>query len=148
MKSVIFSVAAAAAALLAAACSSRAEPSGPAPDKVVVQHLLVSFAGRLPGRTIARTQAEAATLAASLFDRARGGEDFDALVKEFTDDRHPGLYTMVGRGQVPGPGEYARDQMVAGFGDLAFGLAVGEIGLCDFDGVRSPFGWHLIKRVE
>ena len=148
MKSVILSAAVAAAALLATGCGSRAEPVGPAPDKVVVQHLLVSFAGRLPGRVIARTQSEAASLAASLLSRARSGEDFDALVKEFTDDRHPGLYTMVGRGQVPGPGEYGRDQMVAGFGDVAFALAVGDIAVCDFDGVRSPFGWHLIKRVE
>lgn len=148
MKSVILSAAVAAAALMAAACGGRAEPAGPAPDKVVVQHLLVSFAGRLPGRMIARSQSEAAALATSLLERARGGEDFDALVKEFTDDRHPGLYTMVGRGQVPGPGEYGRDQMVAGFGDVAFSLSVGDIAVCDFDGVRSPFGWHLIKRVE
>lgn len=148
MKSPILLVAAVAAALVAMACSGRAESAGPAPDKVVVQHLLVSFTGRLPGRAIARTQSEAATLAQSLLDRARGGEDFDALVKEFTDDRPPGLYTMVGRGQVPGPGEYGRDQMVPGFGDVAFSLAVGEFGLCAFDGVRSPFGWHLIKRIS
>ncbi len=148
MKSVLLSAVATAAALLAVACGGRAESAGPAPDKVVVQHLLVSFAGRLPGRTVARSQAEASTLAASLYERARRGEDFDALVKEFTDDRHPGLYTMVGLGQVPAPGEYGRDQMVQGFGDIAFTLAVGEIGLCPFDGVRSPFGWHLIKRIE
>lgn len=148
MKSVLLSAVAIAAALLVAACGGRAESAGPAPDKVVVQHLLVSFAGRLPGRTIARSQAEASKLAASLFERARSGEDFDALVKEFTDDRHPGFYTMVGIGQVPASGEYGRDQMVPGFGDVAFTLAVGEIGLCPFDGVRSPFGWHLIKRLQ
>lgn len=142
------SAVAAAAALLAAGCGGRAESAGPAPDKVIVQHLLVSFAGRLPGRAVPRSQSDAASLAASLLDRARGGADFDALVKEFTDDRHPGLYTMVGRGQVPGPGQYGRDQMVPGFGDVAFTLAVGEIGLCPFDGVKSPFGWHLIKRIE
>ena len=146
--SIASAVAAAAPALLAVACGGGAVPAGPAPDNVVVQHLLVSFAGRLPGRVVARSQADAATLAASLLARAQHGDDFDALVKEFTDDRHPGVYTMVGRGQVPGPGQYGRDQMVPGFGDVAFSLAVGEIAMCPFDGVKSPFGWHLIKRIE
>jgi hypothetical protein len=148
VKSVILLALAAGAACLGLACGGRVESAGPAPDKVVVQHLLVSFTGRLPGRAIARSQKEAAALAASLFERARKGEDFDVLVKDFTDDRPPGLYTMVGRGQVPGPGEYGRDQMVPGFSDLAFSLAVGEIGLCAFDGVRSPFGWHVVKRIQ
>jgi parvulin-like peptidyl-prolyl isomerase len=38
--------------------------------------------------------------------------------------------------------------MVPGFGDVAFELKVGEVGLCPFDGVRSPFGFHVIKRLE
>jgi hypothetical protein len=118
------------------------------PDRVVVQHLLVSFAGKLPGKPINRTQAEARDLAESLLARARSGEDFDALVKQYTDDQAPGIYTMVGRGRTPPAGEYGRDQMVPGFGDLSFSLKVGEIGLCRYDSVRSPFGFHIIKRIE
>jgi hypothetical protein len=118
------------------------------PERVVVQHLLVSFAGKVPGKNITRSQSEARTLAEGLFDRASKGEDFGALVKQYTDDQAPGTYTIVGRGQMPAAGEYGRDQMVPGFVDVAFGLAVGGIGLCRYDGVRSPFGYHIIKRMQ
>mgnify|MGYP002628564646 CR=1 FL=1 len=41
-----------------------------------------------------------------------------------------------------------RGQMVSGFGDTAFSLQVGEIGICNFDPAASKFGWHIIKRYE
>ena len=99
-------------------------------------------------KNVVRSQAQAKELAEQLLSRARGGEDFGALVKQYTDDQAPGLYTMVGGGQSPAAGEYSRDQMVPGFADTSFRLAVGEIGLCRYDGVRSPFGFHLIKRIQ
>ena len=143
-------VAAAAAMTLAAlalpACGAR--PPAPEPERVVVQHLLVSFAGKLPGKVLNRGQKEAAARAADLLERARTGADFDALIKEYTDDQSPGRYVMVNRGRTPGPGEYGRDQMVPGFGDTSFSLEVGGIGMCRYDTVRSPFGWHIIKRIE
>jgi PPIC-type PPIASE domain len=129
------------------ACGGQAR-SAPEPDKVVVQHLLVSFAGKLPGKVIARTQSQARDLVHKLLERARAGEDFDALVKQYTDDQHPGVYTMMNLGGAPGVGEYGREQMVPGFGDASFHLQVGEIGVCDYDGVRSPFGYHIIKRIQ
>ena len=118
------------------------------PSRIVVQHLLISFQGKLPGKNIVRSQAQAKELAEQLLERARGGEDFGALVRQYTDDQAPGVYTMVGSGQSPAAGEYSRDQMVPGFADTSFRLAVGEIGLCGYDGVRSPFGFHLIKRIQ
>lgn len=41
-----------------------------------------------------------------------------------------------------------RGQMVSGFGDTAFSLQVGEVGICNFDPAASKFGWHIIKRYE
>ncbi len=41
-----------------------------------------------------------------------------------------------------------RAQMVTGFGDTAFTLQVGEVGICNFDLVASKYGWHIIKRYE
>jgi len=44
--------------------------------------------------------------------------------------------------------------MVLGFGDVAWRLAVGEVGVMRYDGerfdveARSPFGYHLVKRLE
>jgi hypothetical protein len=43
---------------------------------------------------------------------------------------------------------YPRDRMVPAFGDVGFPLAVGEIGLAEHDQQKSPYGWHVIKRVE
>jgi hypothetical protein len=37
---------------------------------------------------------------------------------------------------------------VARFGDVAFGLAVGEVGLAAYHAATSPYGWHVIKRLE
>jgi hypothetical protein len=136
-----------AAAVLVFAGCGRPESAGE-PSRIVVQHLLISFHGKLPGKNVERSQAEAKELAEQLLARARGGEDFGALVKQYTDDQAPGLYTMVGSRQSPAAGEYSRDQMVPGFADTSFRLAVGEIGLCRYDGVKSPFGFHLIKRIQ
>jgi parvulin-like peptidyl-prolyl isomerase len=38
--------------------------------------------------------------------------------------------------------------MVPAFGDVGFTLRVGEIGLAPHDPTTSPFGWHVIKRIE
>jgi foldase protein PrsA len=122
--------------------------SAPEPERVSVQHLLVSFAGRLPGKMVTRTKDEAEKLANELLERARKGEDFDALVKQYTDDQHPGLYTLVNKSRSQAAGEYGREQLVAGFGDVSFHLQVGEVGLCGYDASRSPYGYHLITRIE
>lgn len=122
----------------------------PEPDYITVQHILVGFKGSLPGRPVTRTQEEAEKLAGELLQRARAGEDFDALVKEYTDDAHPGIYKMANIGVEANMAErvFARKQMVAAFGDVGFPLAVGEIGMAPYDKVKSPYGWHIIKRIE
>ena len=115
----------------------------------MVQHILVSFGDKIPGKKIARTESEARELAGQLLERARKGEDFDALVKQYTDDQHPGIYAMFNRGMRPqGRDEYPREGMVPCFGDLSFSLAPGGIGMCELDATRSPYGWHIIKRLK
>ena len=37
---------------------------------------------------------------------------------------------------------------LAAFGDIGFPLQVGEINMSTYDPKKSPFGWHVIKRVE
>jgi hypothetical protein len=120
------------------------------PDYIVVQHILIGFEGSVPGKQITRTQGEAGTLATQLFERAEGGEDFDALVKEFTDDSHPGIYKMANTGVEANMQErlFPRDGMVPAFGDVGFPLEVGEVGMAAYDPQASPFGWHIIKRIE
>ena len=117
------------------------------PDVVTVQHVLISFKGK-SSKPVERTKKQAEDLAWEIFDRAEAGEDFDALVKEYTDDSHPGIYTMVNRGVPQKPGTSKREGMAASFGDVSFKLDVGETGMARFHSELSPFGWHIIKRIE
>ena len=120
----------------------------PEADHIKVQHCLIAFKGSLPKPTVTRTKDEAKKLAYEILEKARKGEDFDALVKEYTDDAHPGIYGMSNLGKPPKPDYYPRDKMVPAFGDTGFPLQVGEYGISDFDPKKSPYGWHIVKRIE
>jgi PPIC-type PPIASE domain len=120
------------------------------PDHIRVQHILIGYTGSVPGKNITRTKEEAKTLAYSLVDSAKAGVSFDDLVVRHTDDSPPGIYGMSNRGATSAgpPKEYPRDNMVPAFGNVGFTLAVGEIGIADYDPKTSPYGYHVIKRVE
>jgi parvulin-like peptidyl-prolyl isomerase len=117
---------------------------------VAVQHILISFKGSIPKPSVTRTREEAQKLAQEVFERAKKGEDFDALVKQYTDDEYPGTYRMSNIGVPPDQGkqEYPRAGMVKGFGDVSFSLPVGGIGMAEYDPQKSKYGWHIIKRIE
>lgn len=132
---------AAAAAPAAAPTEARAEP-----ERITLQHILISFAGA--GTAATRSREEASDLAAATLQRALQGEDFAALVEEVTDDSAPGIYRLANTGVAPeGAGEYPRGRMVGAFGNVGFGLEVGGIGMADHDRATSPYGWHIIKRL-
>ncbi|MGE5176278.1 MAG: peptidylprolyl isomerase [Hyphomicrobiales bacterium] len=118
------------------------------PQHIKVQHILIGFAGTIPGKPITRTKEEARVLAYQILERARKGEDFDALVRQYTDDSPPGIYGMSNFNVTPGPGEYPRDRMVPAFGNVGFAMSAGNIGIADYDPETSPYGWHIIKRLE
>lgn len=120
------------------------------PNHLAVQHLLIAFKGSGARPSVTRTQEEAKTLAFALFERAKSGEDFDVLVKEFTDDSPPGIFKMSNTGITPDRSkqEYERRQLVPAFGDVGFTLKTGEVGIAIYDPVSSPYGWHIIKRIE
>lgn len=138
-------------------CNPLKSPPGEgALETVEVQHLLVAFQGTIPEKKeITRSREEAKALAESLLERAKSGEDFDALVKEFTDDQHPGIYRMSNFWSKPDMSPevtadklFPRSMMVTSFGDVAFSLEVGEIGLAEYDADHSKYGWHIIKRIR
>ncbi len=116
------------------------------PQHVQVQHILIAFAGS--GTRASRPMEEAKKLAYEVLEKARKGEDFDALVKQYTDDSPPGIYGMSGIGVAAGAGEYARDKMVPAFGNVGFAISAGNIGIADYDPQTSPYGWHIIKRLK
>ena len=118
------------------------------PQHVQVQHILIGFAGSIPGKGITRTKEEAKKLAYEILEKARAGADFDSLVRQYTDDSPPGIYGMSGKGVPAGQGEYPRDQMVPAFGNVGFAISPGNIGIADYDAATSPYGYHIIKRLK
>ncbi len=124
------------------------------PDRVTVQNILigfkdaVGFSGSALAKALARTQQQANILAQDLLNRAQKGEDFDQLVKEFSDDPFPAVYTMANTGITPESNEISRESIVQAFGDLSFQLQVGEIGITKYDSQTSPYGYHIIKRLK
>ncbi len=132
--------------------SGKTASASKGPDRVTVQHILISFQRAIPKESVTRTQAEAEVLADDLYLRAKQGDDFDALVEEYTDDQYPGIYKMTNAGIEPDPEselrEYPRQGMVQAFGDISFSLDIGEIGMTEYDPATSKYGWHIIKRIE
>ena len=121
------------------------------PEHVTIQHILIAFRGSLPNdQTVTRSQADAEKLALRIFERAKAGEDFDAMVKTYTNDSYPGVYKMSNRDVQPdrSKGEFSRTGMVKAFGDVSFGLEIGGVGLAVYDPATSKYGWHIIKRLE
>lgn len=120
------------------------------PSHVTVQHILIAFKGSIPKDSVRRTQFEAELLVKEIFMRAKEGQDFDKLVKNFSDDQYPGIYRMSNFDVEPdeSEGEYPRSKMVKAFGDLSFRLSVGQIGLAKYDPETCKYGWHIIKRIE
>ena len=125
-----------------------AAASAKEPEHITIQHVLIGFTGSVPGKNITRTQDEAKKLAEEILARAKKGEDFDGLVKKYTDDSPPGIYAMANNGVAPTAGEYARNRMVPAFGDAGFPLQVGEFGMASYDKAKSPSGWHIVKRLK
>jgi len=129
----------------------KARPELELPE-VTIQHVLIGVnGGGAAGAN--KSPGEAEALVAELYTRAKGGEDFDLLVKNYTNDTHPGIYRLVTSGG-DGRNSYDRDKMWPCFGDVAWRLAVGELGVAVYDGglpgakKKSPLGFHLIKRLK
>ena len=122
------------------------------PAHIVVQHILIGFKGSVPGKEIERTKEQAKQLAYEILASARKGDNFDELVKKWTDDSPPGIYGMSNLGVPPNkaadPPEYPRSGMVPAFGNVGFAMMPGNIGIADWDAKDSPYGWHIIKRLK
>ncbi len=108
-------------------------------DAIVVQHVLVSFKGAPRMTTITRSKDDARLSAEKIWSKATSGADFAGLMKAHSDDTGPGEYPMT---------KATRSQMVRGFGDVAYRLRIGEIGVAPWDAAGSPYGWHVIKRIK
>ena len=82
-------------------------------------------------------EAAALARARTVFERARKGEDFGALAREFSDD--------AGSASAGGDLGWAlRADFVGPFGDAVWDMKSGQIR----EPVRTEFGWHVIRLEE
>jgi peptidyl-prolyl cis-trans isomerase D len=98
------------------------------PERVKAQHILFKTQGKTP-EEVEKIKEKAR----GVLERAKKGEDFGALAKQFSDDT-----TAASGGDL---GDFGRGQMVPEFERAAFSLGVGAIS----DLVQTQFGVHIIK---
>jgi peptidyl-prolyl cis-trans isomerase C len=75
--------------------------------------------------------------AKEVYDKAKGGEDFEVLAKKYSKD--PTAAQNMGD-----LGFFSRSRMPPQFSDAAFKMKKGEIS----KPVKTPFGFHIIKVVD
>ena len=110
----------------------------PVANNAQIKHILIGWkdTDSHDQRAEQRTKADAEALVKKLVDELKAGGDFDALMKENSED--PGSATT-GRAYGVSPDA----QLVIEFKQLGLRLHVGEIGV-----VQSDYGFHIMKRVE
>ena len=102
----------------------------PPADSVRAQHILLVF----PNQATDAQMDSVADLAEQLRARAAGGESFEALAGQYSEDSG----SAVQGGDI---GFFGRGMLVPAFEETAFSLAVDEVG----GPVPSSFGLHVIK---
>lgn len=106
------------------------------PAKIGVKHVLVKYKGaKNAAPEITRSRAEACLRAQEAIAKLKGGDDWDAVVKDFSEEA--GAATRAGS-----MGTVERKDLVKPFADAAFALSVNNVS----DVVETEFGFHVILR--
>jgi len=102
--------------------------------EIKVAHIMKLFPKQASEETINKLK----LTADSLLQRINAGEDFATLAKKYSDDKQ----SAADGGTM---NWFSPTNMVPAFAEAAFALKTdGEISPV----IRSPYGWHIIKRIE
>ena len=121
-----------------AAANATPAPVADAPRKIEVSHVLVRHAASEgSSETPARSREEACLRALDALKALRGGDDFEAVVERFSDERG-----AASRGGVLG--EISAEDVAPAFAAAAFALEINAVSYV----VETPFGFHVILRTR
>jgi len=96
---------------------------------VEARHILIKVDQDASTEEVAQTREQIE----SILQKARAGQDFAALAKQYSQGPSKDKGGFLGA--------FTRETMVKPFADKAFSMNADEIS----DPVRTPFGWHIIK---
>ncbi|MBD3375962.1 hypothetical protein GF406_13080 [candidate division KSB1 bacterium] len=102
------------------------------PKTATVRHILLMTQGKSEDE-----KAEIRNQAEELVERAKSGEDFAELAKQYSED--PGSKEKGGLYE-----DFPKGRMVKSFEDASFNLPIGSIS----DVVETEYGYHVIKIVD
>ena len=104
------------------------------PGEMKVAHIMKMFPKQASEETIARLK----LTIDSILSKAISGDDFGELAKKYSDDKQSAVAGGVMNWFTP-------TNMVPSFAEAAFALKKdGDISPV----IRTPYGWHIIKRIE
>jgi uncharacterized protein YjiK len=122
----------------------------PRPARVIVKQIHVPWRGAQGAPPVNATREKAREIAEGVLERLERGEDFDQLAREFhyTDSKLPARLRIAADGFKVHSGEFKERDLPMAVANLAFNLDVGETGLCEFHREESPYGYHVLLRIE
>ena len=102
------------------------------PETVEAGHILIKLDENAAEDVVKETERRAL----DIYDKAKGGEYFETLAKEYSEDSSKANGGYLGK--------FEKQQLVKPFADQAFSMKAGEIG----KPVRTMFGWHIINLIS
>ena len=109
----------------------------PVSNTAQIKHILIGWKGTdQDPRADKRSKAEAEGVVKGLMAQIKGGADFDALMKQYSED--PGSASLA-KAYTVSPDA----SLVIEFKQLGLRLQLNEVGV-----VESEYGFHIMKRVE
>jgi parvulin-like peptidyl-prolyl isomerase len=113
------------------------------PELVRAAHILIATRDSISGKPLApESKLEKKRQAEQLATRAKAGEDFAKLAREFSQD--PGSKDRGGEYTFPRSKDDPRRAMAPEFEAAAFSMKAGQVS----DLVETGFGFHVIKTIE